>query len=199
MKAIHKNAKGTRKTRGVRRMNKKDTENNFKRIPDVLLLPDGNQLRTRGLNPNDIAECYRRACFADLNEDQPKRNGKWMRSEIDYSSVIIRQWKSNDVLAPIGMTLRIYLAAALNSSVMRISKRFTGTNRLGKQIKKNTKKNVSEEKTKTLSLSRSTFLADYKKRSYKVCAEKEAESTPKSSLHGLIIPETLDSINSLFL
>ena len=62
------------------------------------------------------------------------RRGKWTAEEEAYVERVIRDFNGGLLDAAPGTTLRSYLSAKLNCDPMRISKKFVGTNCIGKQV-----------------------------------------------------------------
>lgn len=68
------------------------------------------------------------------NSSKHTRKGKWTLEEEDYVSALISQFDSGCIDIPEGTTLRAYLAEKLNCDPMRITKKFTGQDCLGKRV-----------------------------------------------------------------
>jgi hypothetical protein len=62
------------------------------------------------------------------------RKGKWSQEEEDYALALINNFEKGLLQIPEGTTLRMYLAERLNCDPMRITKKFTGQNCLGKKV-----------------------------------------------------------------
>ena len=60
--------------------------------------------------------------------------GKWTGEEQQYVEQVIRDFNSGFLDAPAGTTLRSYLSAKLNCDPMRVTKKFTGGDSIGKKI-----------------------------------------------------------------
>ena len=60
------------------------------------------------------------------------RRGKWTPEEEAYAARLIRDFDAGLLPLENGATLRVYLAEKLNCDPMRISKKFTGINCIGK-------------------------------------------------------------------
>lgn len=69
-----------------------------------------------------------------MEKPPPLRKGKWCQEEEDYSVVLIDNFEKGVLQIPEGTTLRMYLANRLNCDPMRITKKFTGQNCLGKKV-----------------------------------------------------------------
>jgi hypothetical protein len=70
--------------------------------------------------------------FASL----PLRSGKWSQEENDYAELLVEQFRLGlleDELAP-GSTLRAYLSFVLHCDGMRITKRYSGEDSMGKLV-----------------------------------------------------------------
>ena len=70
-------------------------------------------------------------------EDQkklPLRRGKWTPEEEAYANRLIQEFKSGLLPLTDGTTLRTFLSKLLNCDPMRISKKFVGSNCIGKQV-----------------------------------------------------------------
>jgi len=62
------------------------------------------------------------------------RKGKWTPEEEDFVSRLIEHFNMGLLMLPEGTTLRAYLADKLNCDPMRITKKFTGSDCLGKRV-----------------------------------------------------------------
>eukprot|EP00617_Octactis_speculum_P018666 CAMPEP_0185751610 /NCGR_PEP_ID=MMETSP1174-20130828/10385_1 /TAXON_ID=35687 /ORGANISM="Dictyocha speculum, Strain CCMP1381" /LENGTH=456 /DNA_ID=CAMNT_0028428663 /DNA_START=84 /DNA_END=1454 /DNA_ORIENTATION=+ len=71
---------------------------------------------------------------AKVNGRNRLRKGKWTPEEEDYTARLIQCFNSGILILPEGTTLRSYLAAKLNCDPMRITKKFTGSETLGKRV-----------------------------------------------------------------
>ena len=69
---------------------------------------------------------YRPGMLA-LQDDAPRRKGKWSPEESEYASCIVDHFTNGWLVLPLKYTLREYLSKALHSDPMRITKRFPGT------------------------------------------------------------------------
>ncbi|KAL3797876.1 hypothetical protein HJC23_006914 [Cyclotella cryptica] len=69
---------------------------------------------------------------------QPSKNtlrrGKWTSEEEEYANAVVREFNSGYLDAPAGTTLRIYLSEKLQCDPMRITKKFTGNDSIGKRV-----------------------------------------------------------------
>eukprot|EP00984_Skeletonema_dohrnii_P035095 scaffold34615_cov93-Skeletonema_dohrnii-CCMP3373.AAC.1 len=65
---------------------------------------------------------------------QPLRRGKWTPEEEAYANRLIQEFKAGLLPLTDGTTLRTFLSKLLNCDPMRISKKFVGSNCIGKQI-----------------------------------------------------------------
>ncbi len=65
---------------------------------------------------------------------QGLRKGKWTLEEEEYASALIENFVSGRLQLAEGTTLRVYLAEKLNCDPMRITKKFTGNDCLGKRV-----------------------------------------------------------------
>lgn len=86
---------------------------------------------------NDAQFCDRKS----FNKSQPKqssnqtiRRGKWTPEEEEYANAVVREFNSGYLDAEPGTTLRIYLSAKLHCDPMRITKKFTGNDSIGKRV-----------------------------------------------------------------
>lgn len=74
----------------------------------------------------------------DLEKQRGWRRGKWTVEEEEYSSKLIEEFRNGLLHLEGGKTLRTYLSEKLNCDPMRISKKYTGCNSIGKQSFKRT-------------------------------------------------------------
>lgn len=69
------------------------------------------------------------------NKKRPElRRGKWTQEEEAYANRLIQEFKAGLLPLTDGTTLRTFLSKLLNCDPMRISKKFVGSNCIGKQI-----------------------------------------------------------------
>jgi hypothetical protein len=64
----------------------------------------------------------------------PLRRGKWTPEEESYANRLIQEFKAGLLPLTDGTTLRTFLSKLLNCDPMRISKKFVGSNCIGKQV-----------------------------------------------------------------
>jgi hypothetical protein len=64
----------------------------------------------------------------------PLRRGKWTAEEEGYANRLITEFKAGLLPLTDGTTLRTFLSKLLNCDPMRISKKFVGSNCIGKQV-----------------------------------------------------------------
>jgi hypothetical protein len=64
----------------------------------------------------------------------PLRRGKWTPEEEAYANRLIQEFKAGLLPLTDGTTLRTFLSKLLNCDPMRISKKFVGSNCIGKQV-----------------------------------------------------------------
>ena len=64
----------------------------------------------------------------------PLRRGKWTVEEENYANRLIQEFKAGLLPLTDGTTLRTFLSKLLNCDPMRISKKFVGSNCIGKQV-----------------------------------------------------------------
>jgi hypothetical protein len=64
----------------------------------------------------------------------PLRRGKWTPEEEAYAARLIHEFKAGLLPLTDGTTLRTFLSKLLNCDPMRISKKFVGSNCIGKQV-----------------------------------------------------------------
>lgn len=64
----------------------------------------------------------------------PLRRGKWTSEEESYANRLIQEFKAGLLPLTDGTTLRTFLSKLLNCDPMRISKKFVGSNCIGKQV-----------------------------------------------------------------
>jgi len=62
------------------------------------------------------------------------RRGKWTQEEEEYANAVMREFNSGFLDAQAGTTLRIYLSEKLQCDPMRITKKFTGNDSIGKRV-----------------------------------------------------------------
>lgn len=62
------------------------------------------------------------------------RRGKWTPEEEAYANRLIQEFKAGLLPLTDGTTLRTFLSKLLNCDPMRISKKFVGSNCIGKQV-----------------------------------------------------------------
>lgn len=62
------------------------------------------------------------------------RRGKWTQEEEEYANAVVREFNSGFLDAQAGTTLRIYLSEKLQCDPMRITKKFTGNDSIGKRV-----------------------------------------------------------------
>ena len=62
------------------------------------------------------------------------RRGKWTREEEEYANAVVKEFNSGYLDAQPGTTLRIYLSEKLRCDPMRITKKFTGHDSIGKRV-----------------------------------------------------------------
>ena len=72
---------------------------------------------------------------SERNEsNQNLRRGKWTPEEEEYANAVVREFNSGYLDAEAGTTLRIYLSEKLQCDPMRITKKFTGNDSIGKRV-----------------------------------------------------------------
>ena len=73
----------------------------------------------------------------DNQGDQNKTNlrrGKWTSEEEAYARAVINDFHSGYLDAPIGTTLRVFLSSKLECDPMRVTKKFTKEDSIGKKV-----------------------------------------------------------------
>lgn len=80
------------------------------------------------------AESFTLASEGSLEKRNPLRRGKWTAEEEAYANRLIQEFKEGLLPLTDGTTLRTFLSKLLNCDPMRISKKFVGSNCIGKQI-----------------------------------------------------------------
>jgi len=70
----------------------------------------------------------------DTKSTAPLRRGKWTIEEEQYANRLIHEFKAGLLPLTDGTTLRTFLSRLLNCDPMRISKKFVGSNCIGKQV-----------------------------------------------------------------
>lgn len=71
---------------------------------------------------------------AEPKKRAPLRRGKWTPEEDAYANRLIQEFKAGLLPLTDGTTLRTFLSRLLNCDPMRISKKFVGSNCIGKQV-----------------------------------------------------------------
>lgn len=71
---------------------------------------------------------------ASKKKGLPLRRGKWTPEEEAYANRLIQEFKAGLLPLTDGTTLRTFLSKLLNCDPMRISKKFVGSNCIGKQV-----------------------------------------------------------------
>lgn len=71
---------------------------------------------------------------SDTKSPAPLRRGKWTVEEEQYANRLIQEFKAGLLPLTDGTTLRTFLSRLLNCDPMRISKKFVGSNCIGKQV-----------------------------------------------------------------
>jgi len=95
--------------------------------PDASPPPDKLILQMNGLDQDSNEE--------DTSSlDSTLRKGKWTAEEEEFTSKIIYYFNNGILQLPEGTTLRTYLADKLQCDPMRITKKFTGSQCLGKRL-----------------------------------------------------------------
>jgi hypothetical protein len=69
-----------------------------------------------------------------LSDQSVLRRGKWSPEEEEYANAVVREFNSGYLDAAAGTTLRIYLSEKLQCDPMRITKKFTGNESIGKRV-----------------------------------------------------------------
>ncbi len=72
--------------------------------------------------------------MGEEQKKQPLRRGKWTPEEEAYANRLIQEFKAGLLPLTDGTTLRTFLSKLLNCDPMRISKKFVGSNCIGKQV-----------------------------------------------------------------
>ncbi len=72
--------------------------------------------------------------IGEEQKKQPLRRGKWTPEEEAYANRLIQEFKAGLLPLTDGTTLRTFLSKLLNCDPMRISKKFVGSNCIGKQV-----------------------------------------------------------------
>lgn len=70
----------------------------------------------------------------ETKSSAPLRRGKWTLEEEEYAKRLIHEFKAGLLPLTDGTTLRTFLSRLLNCDPMRISKKFVGSNCIGKQV-----------------------------------------------------------------
>lgn len=90
----------------------------------------------RGSNVVHAMNCKQQPPLSQsIQYNQPVlRRGKWTAEEEAYANAVVREFNSGYLDAPAGTTLRIYLSEKLQCDPMRITKKFTGNDSIGKRV-----------------------------------------------------------------
>ena len=91
------------------------------------------------VNPvfENVEEDYRQELASVMNDPKSmQRRGKWTAEEEAYSNRLVQEFKDGIIPLPENSTLRSFLAKFLNCDPMRISKKYVGSNSIGKQVYK---------------------------------------------------------------
>ena len=88
--------------------------------PAAPFLPQGQFIVNSGGSPSNSSSTLRR--------------GKWTSEEEAFALAAIRDFNSGYLDAPGGTTLRTYLSDRLQCDPMRITKKFTGDDSIGKKV-----------------------------------------------------------------
>ena len=83
---------------------------------------------------NAAAAVAAAAAAAAKKKGPPLRRGKWTPEEEAYANRLIQEFKAGLLPLTDGTTLRTFLSKLLNCDPMRISKKFVGSNCIGKQV-----------------------------------------------------------------
>jgi hypothetical protein len=75
-----------------------------------------------------------RTSSSSKKKGPPLRRGKWTAEEEAYANRLIQEFKAGLLPLTDGTTLRTFLSKLLNCDPMRISKKFVGSNCIGKQV-----------------------------------------------------------------
>jgi len=84
----------------------------------------------------------------------PLRRGKWSAEEEAYASRLIVEFRAGLLPLTDGTTLRTFLSKLLNCDPMRISKKFVGSNCIGKQVFRRRSADVSNLTPEQIALTR---------------------------------------------
>lgn len=95
--------------------------------------PDG--MRPPQQRPQDGAKSGNNISSSNSSKKGPPlRRGKWTTEEEAYANRLIQEFKAGLLPLTDGTTLRTFLSKLLNCDPMRISKKFVGSNCIGKQV-----------------------------------------------------------------
>jgi hypothetical protein len=104
-------------------------------IPSTWKQQDTSQSQLFWENTDDVGDCLNvDDTDAPSTSASEVRKGKWTPEEEDYAAILIEHFDSGLLSLPEGTTLRVYLAEQLNCDPMRITKKFTGQDCLGKRV-----------------------------------------------------------------
>jgi hypothetical protein len=90
--------------------------------------------RSHNTNNNKPSATINKQQQQQSNASSSLRRGKWTPEEEAYANRLIFEFKSGLLPLTDGTTLRTFLSKLLNCDPMRISKKFVGSNCIGKQV-----------------------------------------------------------------
>lgn len=144
---------------------------------------------------NEIERAALEAAVADgviapMNDGSSKgkksglRRGKWTSEEEAYANRLIQEFKAGLLPLTDGTTLRTFLSKLLNCDPMRISKKFVGTNCIGKQVFRRRQQDLEKLSLEQIDMCRRE-LADLERRFLeRVATTNRTKSVSKSSKDG---------------
>ena len=114
------------------------------RIPSLLMQAAQSAAQADGLATNKLVQVPEQDLRKQVvptastgggkKKGPPLRRGKWTAEEEAYANRLIQEFKSGLLPLTDGTTLRTFLSKLLNCDPMRISKKFVGSNCIGKQV-----------------------------------------------------------------
>jgi hypothetical protein len=99
---------------------------------------DRTSLMAAAAAQSQVAVAAELSALASAGSESEKRNplrrGKWTSEEEAYANRLIQEFKAGLLPLTDGTTLRTFLSKLLNCDPMRISKKYVGSNCIGKQV-----------------------------------------------------------------
>lgn len=113
---------------------KSSSDNDMNAILPCAVNNDGPPLAAADNKTNDN-RCDDTAASPESDQNKSNlRRGKWTPEEEAYARAVISDFNSGYLDAPIGTTLRAFLSTKLECDPMRVTKKFTKEDSLGKKV-----------------------------------------------------------------